>query len=107
RAYPTEFDPMTDTKREAPASPEKRAAALEIVLRRTCRKTLLPSSLSMPTMPGLPRTAPRWWLAHGLTPNIARACLLTARRQRASYDLSFRSTIETLLYSRTRPPFTT
>ena len=25
---------MTDTKREAPASPEKRAAALEIVLRR-------------------------------------------------------------------------
>src|SRR2546422_8101181 len=34
RAYPTEFDPMTDTKREAPASPEKRAAALEIVLRR-------------------------------------------------------------------------
>ena len=33
-AYPTEFDPMTDTKREAPASPDKRAAALEIVLRR-------------------------------------------------------------------------
>jgi len=25
---------MTDTKREAPAPPEKRAAALEIVLRR-------------------------------------------------------------------------
>ena len=34
RAHPTELDPMTDTKREAPASPEKRAAALEIVLRR-------------------------------------------------------------------------
>lgn len=77
---------MTDTKREAPASLEKRAAALEIVLRRKADmpKTLLPSSLSMPTMPGLPRTAPRWWLAHGLTPNIARACLLTARRQPAS-----------------------
>jgi hypothetical protein len=29
-----ELDPMTDTKREAPASPEKRVAALEIVLRR-------------------------------------------------------------------------
>src|SRR5438309_9512267 len=25
RAYPTELDPMTDTKRDAPASPEKRA----------------------------------------------------------------------------------
>jgi hypothetical protein len=33
----------------------------------------------MPTMPGLPRTAPRWWLVHGLTPNIARACLLTGK----------------------------
>jgi len=43
---------MTDTKREALASPEKRAAALEIVLRRKADmpKNLLPSSLGMPTM---------------------------------------------------------
>src|SRR4029450_5314749 len=34
RAHPTELDPMTDTKREALASLEKRAAALEIVLRQ-------------------------------------------------------------------------
>ena len=77
---------MTDTKREAPASLEKRAAALEIVLRRKADmpKNFVAEFTEHATMLGLPRTAPRWWLAHGLTPNIARACLLTARRQPAS-----------------------
>ena len=52
-------------------------------------------------MPGLPRMAPRWSRAHGLTPNIARACLLTARRRPVSSGLISRRTIETLLCSRT------
>ncbi len=65
---------MTDTKREAPASPEKRAAALEIVLRRKADlpKNFVAEFTELPTMPGLPRTAPRWWLAHGLTDAKAR-----------------------------------
>ena len=77
---------MTDTKRETPASPEKRAAALELVLRR---KADMPKNFvaeftehaddAWITANGAQMVARAW-----TDPNIARACLLTARRQPAS-----------------------
>jgi len=48
----------------------------------------------------------QWWLVHGLTSNIARACLLTARGSR-ELGFEFPEHHRNLLYSRTRPPFTT
>ena len=99
---------MTDTTREAPASAEKRAAALEIVLRR---KVDMPGNLvaeftehaddAWITANGAQMVARAW------TDPEYRACLLTERRQPAPLDSIFRSTIGTLLSSRTRPQFTT
>jgi hypothetical protein len=93
--------------REAPASLEKRAAALEMVLRR---KADMPENF----VGEFTEHADDAWITarrpeggpRGLTPSIARACLLTARRQLESWVSISRSTIETLPCSRTRPPFT-
>ena len=50
---------MTDTKREAPASLEKRAAALEIVLTRRGWSTLCPSGSGYPPRSPRPRDVRR------------------------------------------------
>ena len=81
---------MTDTKREAPASLEKRAVALEIVLRRRGESTLGPSGSGCPPRSPRPHdvichTRTRTARGAAATATLATACSSTG--QAATHDL--------------------